>query len=330
MLADEILLDLCAGSGCDIGPVVPRIKRAHKFVLTPEFAAVAEALSADYGGLLRVFPQCRLPYADVWFEVLQDDRPHFMASGMHIPQLQAKPKRVGFLLTATRADLSAWKAHLFWSIEGHGTSTSLAATTYDMAQPIYHYSKGDLYSGTDDTPVQIGSIRIERFGSHPGWEGATDDIRLALANHSGPVPADCQLLLSVLQGIPPAAMLDFIRLQRQLARADWAGEGTFLLAVVGLLNARNAVETVAVDQGKLNRARVKRGKAPLLDHKILKIAQRQVQRVYPDGERHPTHAPMRGHFCRGHFKARKTGIFFWHPHARGHFSKGTVTKDYRL
>src|SRR5882672_5173900 len=121
MLADEILIDRCIGSGCDIAPVLPRIKRAHKFILTAEFAAVAEALSADYGGLLRVFPQCRLPYADVWFEVLQADRPRFSAAEMHIPQLQVKPKRVGFLLTATRTDLSAWKAHLFWSVEGNSS-----------------------------------------------------------------------------------------------------------------------------------------------------------------------------------------------------------------
>jgi hypothetical protein len=65
-----------------------------------------------------------------------------------------------------------------------------------------------------------------------------------------------------------------------------------------------------------------------MEHKILKIAHRQVKRVYADGARDATHAPMRGHFVMGHWKIRRSGIYFWRPHARGHFDKGTIIKDY--
>ena len=40
----------------------------------------------------------------------------------------------------------------------------------------------------------------------------------------------------------------------QLARSDWAGEIAFLMATIGLMNARNVVETVSTDYRKLNKA----------------------------------------------------------------------------
>jgi hypothetical protein len=98
-----------------------------------------------------------------------------------------------------------------------------------------------------------------------------------------------------------------------------AGEPAFLLAVIGLINARNAVETETVNLIRLNRAREKRGKAPFFEHKVLKIAVRQQRRVYGEAGSHGDYTPMRGHFVSGHRKVRRTGIFFWHPHARGDF-----------
>ena len=115
----------------------------------------------------------------------------------------------------------------------------------------------------------------------------------------------------------------------QLARSDWAGEVAYLLAVIGLMNARNATELIAVDQRKLNQARVKRGVRPLFEHHVLKIHTRQQRRV-SDSERGGSHEPIRGHFVAGHWKVRRTGIFFWHPFQRGDFTKGKIDKTYEV
>jgi limonene-1,2-epoxide hydrolase len=123
---------------------------------------------------------------------------------------------------------------------------------------------------------------------------------------------------------------EYAKIVRDLSSSDWASEPAYILAVIGLLNARNAVETEVVDHAKLNRARVKSGKPELFEHKILKIAHRQRQRVFTDGVDTRDYAPMRGHFVRGHFKVRKTGIYFWHPFARGDFGRGKIEKDYEL
>ena len=115
-----------------------------------------------------------------------------------------------------------------------------------------------------------------------------------------------------------------------LARSDWAGEPAFILAVIALLNARNAIEIDTVDNTAFNKKRAKRGRLPLFSHKVLKIAHRQIKRVYGDAGHQGDYQPMRGHFVRGHFKTRKTGIFFWHPFSRGDFTRGKVVKDYEV
>ena len=55
MLVDELVADGAPGSGCEITCLLPEMRRAQKFVLSPEFTAVADALSTDYTGLVKAF-----------------------------------------------------------------------------------------------------------------------------------------------------------------------------------------------------------------------------------------------------------------------------------
>lgn len=335
MLCDDLVAHRADASGCDITPLLPCLKRAQKFVLDPEFAAVAEALSEDYSGLARVLERCRLPYRDTWVEVRQADRPKFMASGIHVPELQGKPKRVGFLLTATRDDLSAWKTHLFWNFDHPGLAPDMAcsvsamALQYDMTHPVQQFTAAEL-EAYKSVLSSIGPIPIAPLDAHPGWLKAGPTDRLSLTNHITGVDPDVRS--SVPPGLfAPHEQRAYDIMLRQVAVSDWAGEAVYALAVIGLLNAKNAVESVTVDRTKLNRARAKARKPPFFEHKVLRIAARVQARVYPAGEvGSGDYTPMRGHFVRGHFKTRKSGVYFWHPHARGDFHRGWITKDYKL
>jgi hypothetical protein len=330
MLCDELAIDGASASGMQVGEVIARIGKAQKFVLSAEFAAVADALSTDYTGIVRAFEHCRLPYANTWIEFVHSERPHFSVAEMHAPAFQVRPKRVGYLLTATRPDLSAWRAHLLWSIPNGQCSAAGLAMDFDMTVPLIHDTR--LPTIEDELAerehmAERGLLNMD-MGPHPGWVQSSESVKLAMLRHTNPCMADYDMPLPT--GIPRHRWREFYESMATLARADWAGEPSYLLAVIGLLNARNATETVAPDLSRLNKARAKRGVLPLYEHKVLHIARRQVKRVYAEGERRGDHAPMREHFCRGHFKTRKTGIFFWHPHLRGDAARGKIVKEYEL
>ena len=91
MLCDDLVTMGADGSGFDISPIIPDLKRAQKFVLGAEFAAVAEALSENFTGLVKAFPSCRLPFPDTWVEVAHNDRPRFIKAGIHAQIFKATP-----------------------------------------------------------------------------------------------------------------------------------------------------------------------------------------------------------------------------------------------
>ena len=158
MLADELMVSGSMGYASKLmDKVRTNIRASQKFVLDAPFAAAADALSSDYGSLVKAFPFCRLPFAQTWFEVAQSDRPNFIAAGIHAPDFQSRPRRVGFLCSATRDDLSAWKAHLFWVLPMVVQQWNAAALAmeFDMTQLTT-----TIYS---DNPRPLGKDHEEFF-----------------------------------------------------------------------------------------------------------------------------------------------------------------------
>lgn len=117
---------------------------------------------------------------------------------------------------------------------------------------------------------------------------------------------------------------------RQGNRNDWlTGEPAFLVATLALLNSKNAVAIAPVDLTKKNERLRLVGKAPLFSYHLVSIPARYKQRhVCADGE--PTGMQIRAHFVRGHFKVRRTGVFWWSAYQRGDPKLGFAHKDYVL
>ena len=100
-------------------------------------------------------------------------------------------------------------------------------------------------------------------------------------------------------------------------------------AVILLLNSRNISHTEPqVASEKLQRARRKSGKAPLLDHTRIDIRLSRAMAARAGAAADPG-SPTRLHLVRGHFKFRRTGVFWWSAYARGHIGQGVVRHQIR-
>jgi hypothetical protein len=303
---------------------------AQKYVLEKDFAAIADELSQDFTSLVRAFPFCRLPYPMTWIEFAHLDRPLFANSEIHAPMFQGRPKRVGFLLAATRPDLSAWKAHLFWNLPSkddpnvwrcNGAAISVLFDVKNVIRPeAYELVKN--VKVDESFPKQFGHIE-----EHPGWKNSKTEIRKTMVEHVEFTESDYDVLGTIdKMRLSKGELNKVSNMVYQLARSDWAGETAYLLAVIGLMNTRNLADAVPADLTKLNKSRVRRGRPAFFEHHTLKIRVRYKNRPIANGGTH--HESPRGHYVTGHWKVRKSGIYFWKPFARGDFGKGKVTKEY--
>jgi hypothetical protein len=111
------------------------------------------------------------------------------------------------------------------------------------------------------------------------------------------------------------------------ALAWWRGEPRYLTAVLELLQSKNATEVALVDLSQLNRQRARRNNSLLFSYHLVSIPARYRQRHIADGS---SGQGIRAHYVRGHFKVRRTGIFFWSAYQRGNPALGRVHKDYLL
>ncbi len=302
MLCDDLLADKLLPHSYDgLEKVFDRIRAAQKFTLSKEFAIAADGLVENYEELAKIVPYCRLPYPATWIEWMHDDRPHWDSNGPYggarpidPTRHQLPPQRVGLLLEQRGDFAGCWKAHLFWSMK--------------VKPPEEYVSQ---FNGS------LGAVLVDTSKDVSG-----DRLYDALDSH---VYADFGrgLLVSMSARNP-----DIANRLMEYAVEDWGGEVRFMVAMLGLLNTRNVAQFSFVDKQPLNIKRAKKGKRPLFSHTTLKI--RPEIWIAPGGDGSGDHRDLRLHFVRGHFKHRKTGLFWWSMHARGLAKHGFVDKDYEV
>lgn len=103
-----------------------------------------------------------------------------------------------------------------------------------------------------------------------------------------------------------------------------------LLRFLSALSCSNInIETEIKPDAKLNKARIKKGKVPLFEYKVLKI---DPQSTVSDGSTlSGTHASPRTHLRRGHIRRLKNGTTVWvNGCVVGVNNKGIINKDYMV
>lgn len=104
-----------------------------------------------------------------------------------------------------------------------------------------------------------------------------------------------------------------------------------------LLSCKNIVTETVHAPAKLNKARKKKNKKPILSYKLLNVIVPRKRKDHEGSEE--TGILQRLHLCRGHFKyysndkplfGRITGRFWWQPQVRGSMEMGIIKKEYAI
>lgn len=108
---------------------------------------------------------------------------------------------------------------------------------------------------------------------------------------------------------------------------DIKGEAPFVQCILAMLNSRNCLENQPVDLTKLNKARRRRGHPEFATYSVthLKLSRGMTRLAQSHGM---TREQARQHMVRGHFKIRKTGVFWWSPFLRGDAARPATRKNY--
>jgi hypothetical protein len=321
-----------------VRPVRKRVREAVPFVLDQDAVAMAcnVALSKP-SSILSALPWIRLPFRSIFIEWSSEEARTAMRD-LGSPLKKAPSdfvhvERVGFLLTqgeTPEAPVTIDYIHRDRTGSGGPSLTDVAPVQLRFVRPT------DLPDNLDEIAMMFaqsakdddatGRVRnhLELMTTDP-YEAACDDaIRACISWVPHPDMAPVARSLKSFMGDGKVA-----EIERNQAMEALRHIKLVLIPALILLNARNAVtiEDVPAPE-KLNKKRAKEGKAPLLGHRIVRLRLDGARAKSSIAKNGGGESNIRGTLVRGHFKIRKTGIFWWSPHPRR--GMGAVTTSYEI
>jgi hypothetical protein len=338
MLADDVIA--AQGGLCDqtftgaVTALAADIRLAARYDLSQGVMLSAQTLhQQSQATRLRALPLCRLPFQHTWFEW-----PGFDPSGggyrLVGPAREAPvPRRVGALVSV---DDSRQRGTMSWAWftreQNQGVNVCPLAVTFDWRaefEPIEDLSANALARfGIDKAVADHESWEALRR-QRPGRLAGVTEAQLQMdRDRFGIVwsPYAAEYAAGYTRENGP---LDPSHKLWQYCIGDITGEPGMLQCVILLLNARNLTlaEPVAAPE-RLNKQRARKGRPPLLDYTTIriKLSHALTQRAGASGER----SAARMHVVAGHFKVRKTGVYWWSDHARGDPTQGVVRQQTRM
>lgn len=303
--------------------VADKLRQAVRYVLDEPVAesAVHVALSrpsslADALGIVRV------PNAVCWLEWAERPRIEFLRTQTELRETQKEtPERVGILFV-TDEEGRRGEAHFMWY---HGVYDGIEFPNLCPVVARFDFDGG--FPPIDLREPRVIPVRWKRHVSDPKELASIFALSMIAIDD----PLD-QHFGGVADGVT-AAWLRTIEEQlgeKPMRRiiAGWRGdiemELMFGISVLILLMARNGVEREPVERpAKLNTARAKKGKQPLLDHIIVRMRLTKTERsriAAAGGAGGAAARNVRLHLVKGHYVVRrrpKEVIYWRRGHTRG-------------
>jgi hypothetical protein len=248
-----------------------------RYVLEPDLLAGARQIVEHWPDLLDPADMhLRVPAETMWVE-------------WRTPTDHGGPSQQMGLLVEAAPDGRSGRIRSFWTGE-HGPDAAQAALLFDLdARPAPQGAYASLH------PVRSGPAGAQGLLSHlvagldRGWH------RYFAATALGPDRIG-EAVETALQPVIRDTLLFF--------------------AFLRLLHSQIGLKRQEIDRSRLNAARLRTGKVPLLDHVELSIAIGEPPPVSAPGEG-AARSRARLHLVRGHLVRRRDAIFWRSPHLRG-------------
>ncbi len=324
MLADDICTEgyYCASTDQVFRRAGETIARAARFRVDKEVLFAASFISSTMpSSLVRGLPLCRLPYPDTWFEYCGADL------ARALDRDNEAPHRIGLLCESQPSTPLELTVSLFWQHKRKDAKPELSP--FSMAidlRPELDIS-ASLKSGSPTPAAPVDVLRKQLLASNQPRDRA-------IGQDIDEVHATFSLRKRVLFNLsrygdlakPPSKYLSGWLNNKQ--RSGGMAEAGLFLGILMLINTRNGTRQEPCDLGKLNAARAKRRSFPLLDYSTITLHLDRHSREFPRAG--DSHADLEAHLVRGHFKVRRTGIFWWSPHVRGTLADVPGVRTYHV
>jgi hypothetical protein len=307
------------------GQFVRHMYQAGRFNLSPEFAFATNTIrDKNPEAAFKAKHLLKLPTSPCWIECVNHERGWTQKTRQDLPPVH----RVGVLMTPVMTryesggifqgpEAGIFAITLFWNF----------AKGIDM--PANMSALDIVCEFADEAPfIAQEAEAFDLVGKHEWAE---------LARLYGFAPYPCHYLDSRVRknmhtphGQLPRHVEDAVTTLVDAAHTDWEAEAGFWPLVLLMIHSRNISYVDAPAPGKLETRKAKRlGVRP--EQVVFRTCHMKMDRIY---RRHAgglsDREAMRRHLVVGHWKVRRTGVFYWSPFYRGDRRKGDVVKDYVL
>jgi hypothetical protein len=276
-----------------------------RYVLADDLARCATQMAFSEGDrLISCLDLIHVPARSLWIEWTEAPRrAELQAIGARADQGASLAQRAGALLKAS-SDGRAGEIRTFWSTRAELAYVSPVIARFNLDDVGRHRVSAD--------PV-IGL----------GWATVTAAVEAGLEEFLGHLRFhfDEDWAAYYRDRCETREMRNEV-LRHNLATC--AFDPPMLFAFMLLLSARSALPQRTIDVDKLNRARRRAGKTPLLEHVEISAPLYSSSTSSMPGMRGPERRGPRLHHVRGHIVRRGAAVFWRVPHLRGSALLGQV------
>ncbi|HEY2210292.1 MAG TPA: hypothetical protein VGH62_01490 [Bradyrhizobium sp.] len=339
------------------------LERAERFEMADDVVfACNDLVRSKPSALNAALPMCRLPYPTMWIEY----RGGLCGPNNRDSKTAPVPVRQGFLIESPLGDMEDLQGQVGWATCGwvHSELHDGSRDAINIS-PFSIYFDWRPDGDVRQNIRMMHAVMLERYpdpGGRPALKAIIDWFERRFLGNSAPEeiakffmtrtgwekhskdPKEIEALREserhMLPGLSPHGVKVLAAIARHAANGDdpkadlrvvtnfltdIQGEGPFIECFLAMLNSRNCIAREPVDYGKLNKARAKRGKGPLMSFTKTKLVLTRAQPRVADASG-ITREAARQHLVRGHFKIRRTGVYWWSPFLRGDGKLGTVKR----